>query len=103
MIGEWVARLGDGVLALVRAVAARSSNPSLNIAARRARELEEQLAAAQAEIERLRARLDDAAVTPTLLEQIRAGERARRGRRLLIARGGDRRYERSRTDRQGAY
>ena len=94
MLRERSARLVDSVLTQLRnlpgwAPAVRSIDQAAGRA--RHRQLKEELAAANAEIERLRARLAEATRTPTQFAQMRAREMAiGRLTRLWIARGGDR-------------
>lgn len=84
-IGEVVSR------AIVRVSEASSDAPASQAMVSRHRELEERLAAANAEIEHLRARLREATRKPTSFTEARAEELANmRQRRLWIARGGDR-------------
>jgi len=85
-IGEAAAR------AIARVSVASIDGPSSVLPmANRHRELEEKLAAANAEIEFLRARLLEATRKPTSFAEARAEELATmRQRRLWIARGGDR-------------
>jgi len=91
---ERLARLSDAVLTRRSNVSGgpfvvRSSDRDW--ARARHRELEEELAAAHSEIERLRARLAMPAHKPTSVAQMRAEAIATvRQRRLWIARGGDR-------------
>lgn len=94
MLRERLARLGDAVLTQVRNVPGwASAVRSIDQAAGRARhrQLEAQLAAANAEIERLQARLAEVTRTPTQFAQLRARQMAvGRLTRLWIAGGGDR-------------
>lgn len=94
MIREQLAGLGDVLLTQVRNVPGGAAlvRPIDQAAGRaRHRQLEEALAAANTEIERLRARLAEATRTPTQFAQMRAREMAiGRLTRLWIARGGDR-------------
>lgn len=69
----------------------------------RQRELEERLAEAYAEIDWLRASLEDARRRLTPVEQLRADEQAMWRRRLRLARGEARRHRRPERDRQAAY
>lgn len=94
MVREGLTRLGDLALSHVRnipgwAAAVRSIDQAAGRA--RQRQLESELAAAQVEIGRLRARLVEATRTPTQFAQMRAREMAiGRLTRLWLARGGDR-------------
>ena len=92
-VGERLARMGDLMLSQVRHLPGWSQAVrSIDQAAGRARQrqLEADLAAANAEIARLRTRLEEATRTPTQFAQMRL-RKAAIGRltRLWLARGGD--------------
>ena len=94
MLGDRLVRLGDSMLTQIRRVPGwASAVRSIDQAAGRARhrQLETDLAAANDEIERLRARLAEATRPPREFAQMRAREMAiGRLTRLWLARGGDR-------------
>ena len=94
MIHARLARFGAAILTLVADAKSRSfvvPYVDEGTSAARQRELEKQLAAANSEIELLRARLEEANRTPASFAQMRSAELAIvRQRRLWIARGGAR-------------
>lgn len=93
LIRERLARVGDSVLGQVRQLPGWSEAVrSIDQAAGRVRQrqLEADLAAANAEIDRLRARLEEATRPPAEFAQMRLREVAiGRLTRLWLARGGD--------------